>query len=168
MKVLIADKLSPKAVSQLQAVGCDVTMDPDLSADALPGVISAVEILIVRSTKVTAATIDAGTSLSMIIRAGAGVNTIDLKEASARGIHVTNCPGKNTDAVAELAIGHLITADRRIVAANNDLGRGQWKKKEYQKATGLKGRTLGIIGLGAIGKAVAKRAKGLEMKVIGS
>ena len=93
MKVLIADKLSPKAVSELQALGCDVTMEPDLSADALPGVISAVEILIVRSTKVTAATIDAGTSLSMIIRDGAGVNTIDLKEASSRGIHVANCPG---------------------------------------------------------------------------
>ncbi len=166
MKVLIADKLSPRAVSQLQAVGCDVTMDPDLSADDLPGVISAVEILIVRSTKVTAATIDASTSLSVIIRAGAGVNTINLKEASARGIHVTNCPGKNTDAVAELAIGHLIAADRRIVAANNDLSLGQWKKKEYQKAKGLKGRTLGIIGLGAIGKAVTKRAQGLEMNVI--
>jgi len=166
MKVLIADKLSPEAVSQLRALGCEVTMDPDLSADDLPGVISTVDILIVRSTKVTAATIDAGTRLSMIVRAGAGVNTIDLKEASNRGIHVTNCPGKNTDAVAELAIGHLIAADRRMVAAGNDLGSGRWKKKEYQEAKGLKGRTLGIIGLGAIGKAVATRARGLEMDVI--
>jgi len=82
MKVLIADKLSPKAVSDLQELGCDVTMNPDLSADELPGVISDAEILIVRSTKVTAATIDAATNLSLIIRAGAGVNTIDLEKAN--------------------------------------------------------------------------------------
>jgi len=166
MKVLIADKLSPKAVSKLQELHCVVTMNPDLSADELPGVISDAEILIVRSTKVTAATIDAGINLSLIIRAGAGVNTIDLEEASNRGIHVANTPGKNTDAVAELAIGHLIAADRRIVAANRDLANGQWKKKEYGKAAGLKGRTLGIIGMGAIGAAVAKRALGMQMEVI--
>ncbi len=166
MKVLIADKLSPKAVSNLQELGCVVTMNPDLSADDLPGVIEDADILIVRSTKVTAATIDAATNLSLIIRAGAGVNTIDLEEASSQSVHVANTPGKNTDAVAELAIGHLIAADRRIVAANRDLADGQWKKKEYGKAAGLKGRTLGIIGLGAIGAAVAKRALGMQMEVI--
>jgi len=166
MKVLIADKLSPKAVSELQELGCDVIMSPDVSADQLPELIADAEILVVRSTKVTAATIDAGTNLSLIIRAGAGVNTIDLEEASRRGVHVANCPGKNTDAVAELAIGHLIAADRRIVAANRDLANGQWKKKEYGNAAGLKGRTLGIIGMGAIGAAVARRALGMEMQVI--
>ena len=166
MKVLIADKLSPKAVSNLQELGCVVTMNPDLSADDLPGVIEDADILIVRSTKVTAATIDAATNLSLIIRAGAGVNTIALEEASSQSVHVANTPGKNTDAVAELAIGHLIAADRRIVAADKDLANGQWKKKEYGKAAGLKGRTLGIIGLGAIGAAVAKRALGMQMEVI--
>lgn len=166
MEILIADKLSEKAVTALEKMGCKVTMNPDLGADDLPGVLDNVEVLIVRSTKVTAAAIDSAPLLSLIIRAGAGVNTIDLEEASSRGIHVANCPGKNTDAVAELAIGHLIAADRRIVAANNDLAAGKWRKKEYQKANGLKGRTLGIIGLGAIGKAVAERAKGLEMNVI--
>jgi D-3-phosphoglycerate dehydrogenase len=166
MKVLIADKLSEKAVTSLEKMGCKVTMNPDLSADDLPEVLGDANILIVRSTKVSAAAIDSARSLSLIIRAGAGVNTIDLAEASNRGIHVANCPGKNTDAVAELAIGHLIAADRRIVAANNDLASGKWRKKEYQKANGLKGRTLGIVGLGSIGKAVAKKAKGLEMNVI--
>jgi D-3-phosphoglycerate dehydrogenase len=166
MKVLIADKLSEKAVAALEKMDCKVTMNPDLGADDLPGALDDVEILIVRSTRVTAAAIDSAPSLSLIIRAGAGVNTIDLEEASSRGIHVANCPGKNTDAVAELAIGHLIAADRRIVAANNDLAAGKWRKKEYQKANGLKGRTLGIIGLGAIGRAVAKRAGGLQMNVI--
>ena len=166
MKVLIADKLSEKTVSALKALGAEVTVNADLTAEQLPQGIGDSEILIVRSKKVNAATINAATALSLIIRAGAGVNTIDLKAASARGIHVANCPGKNTDAVAELAIGLLIAADRRIVAATNDLRAGKWNKKEYGKARGLKDRTLGIIGLGSIGKAVAKRAQGLEMKVI--
>jgi len=166
MKVLIADKLSEKTVSALKALGAEVAVNAELTAEQLPQGIGDSEILIVRSKKVTAATINAASALSLIIRAGAGVNTIDLKAASARGIHVANCPGKNTDAVAELAIGLLIAADRRIVAATNDLRAGKWNKKEYGKARGLKDRTLGIIGLGAIGKAVAKRALGLEMKVI--
>jgi D-3-phosphoglycerate dehydrogenase len=125
-----------------------------------------VNILVVRSTKVTAATIQAAQGLSLIIRAGAGVDTIDIATASARGIYVANCPGKNTAAVAELAIGMLAAADRQIVNATVDLRNGAWKKKEYGKARGLAGRTLGILGFGAIGKAVAQRAKGLEMKVI--
>ncbi|MCF7954893.1 MAG: NAD(P)-binding domain-containing protein [Phycisphaerae bacterium] len=167
MKVLIADKLSAVAVSELEALGCTVVMNPDLSAESLPEAIGDADALVVRSTKVTADTINAAKNLSLIIRAGAGVNTIDLETASAQGIHVANTPGKNTDAVAELAIGHLIAADRRIVAANRDMAAGNWKKKEYGNSKGLKGRTLGIIGLGAIGKAVAKRAIGLDMEVIG-
>ena len=166
MKVLIADKLSKKAVGALEELGTKVTVNADLSADDLPEAIGDSEVLIVRSTRVTDATIEAGKSLSLVIRAGAGVNTIDLEAASSRGIYVANCPGKNTDAVAELAVGHLIAADRRIVDASSDLRCGKWKKKEYQKSRGLKGRTLGIIGLGAIGTEVAKRAKGLEMDVI--
>jgi len=150
MKILIADKLSAKTVAELEKLGAEVIVNPQLSSDDIAGVIGGIEVLIVRSTKVTSAAIDAA----------------DLKEASSRGIHVANCPGKNTDAVAELAIGHLIAADRRIVSAANDLRNGKWRKKEYGNSRGLKGRTLGIIGLGAIGKAVAKRAKGLEMNVI--
>lgn len=166
MKVLIADKLSEKTVLALKGLGAEVSVNTELTAEQLPQVIGDNEILIVRSKKVNAATINAAPGLSLIIRAGAGVNTIDLKAASARGIHVANCPGKNTDAVAELAIGMLIAADRRLVAATNDLRAGKWDKKEYGKARGLKDRTLGIIGLGSIGKAIAKRAQGLEMKVI--
>jgi len=167
LKILIADKVSPKLVSSLQKMGAEVTLNPDLSAETLPSAIGDADVLIVRSTKVTAATLDAAKSLELVIRAGAGVNTIDLKHASSLGIAVANCPGKNTDAVAELAIGFLIAADRRIVDASTDLRNGRWRKKEYGKAAGLKGRTLGIIGLGSIGKAVAKRAHGLEMKVAG-
>ncbi len=166
MKILIADKLSAKTVSQLEALGAKVVVNPDLTADDLAANLGGVDVLIVRSTKVKAAAIEAAKNLSLIIRAGAGVNTIDVACASSKGIYVTNCPGTNTDAVAELAIGHLIAADRRITNATADMRAGKWDKKEYGKANGLKGRTLGIIGVGAIGRAVINRAKGLEMKVI--
>ena len=166
MKVLIADKVSAKMVAELEALGCDVVVNPELSAEAIPAALAGVEVLIVRSTKVSAAAVEAGSALSLIIRAGAGVNTIDLKSASEHGVYVANCPGKNTDAVAELAIGLLIAADRRIPDALIDLRAGHWRKKEYGKANGLKGRTLGVVGLGNIGLAVARRAQALGMHVI--
>ena len=166
MRILIADKVSASMVAELKELGCDVALNPDLSAETLPSALPGAEILIVRSTKVTAAAIEAGSDLSLIIRAGAGVNTIDIQKASERGIYVANCPGKNTDAVAELAIGLLIAADRRIPDALFDLRNGRWRKKEYGKAFGLKNRTLGIVGMGSIGAAVARRAQGLEMNVI--
>ena len=125
-----------------------------------------VGVLVVRSTKVTAKTIDAAPQLALIIRAGAGVDTIDLAAASAKGVFVANCPGKNTLAVAELAIGLMIAADRRIVDASVALRSGQWKKKEFGKSRGLAGRTLGIIGFGAIGRAVWQRATALGMKTV--
>jgi D-3-phosphoglycerate dehydrogenase / 2-oxoglutarate reductase len=165
LNVLIADKLDPTTVSDLEAIGAAVRLEPELSADDLPGAIGQTEVLVVRSTKVNAATIGAAPNLALIVRAGAGVNTIDMDEASRRGIAVANCPGKNTAAVAELTIGLLIAADRRIPAATADLAGGRWRKKEYQAAGGLLGRTLSVIGLGAIGKAVAARAQGLGMNV---
>ena len=166
MKILIADKLSKSAVAALEKAGHVVVSKPDVKAEALAGEVGDAEVLIVRSKKVIASAIEAAPNLSLIIRAGAGVNTIDLAKASSLGIHVSNCPGKNTEAVAELTIGLLVAADRRLVDATNDLRAGQWRKKEYGKARGLKDRTLGIIGLGSIGKAVAQRAQALEMKVV--
>ena len=166
MRILIADKVSANMVAELKGLGAEVTLEPDLSAETLPAALAGIEILIVRSTKVTAAAIEAGNALSLIIRAGAGVNTIDIQKASEKGIYVANCPGKNTDAVAELAIGLLIAVDRRIPDALFDLRNGRWRKKEYGKAFGLKSRTLGIVGMGSIGAAVARRAHGLEMNVV--
>ncbi len=167
MKILIADKLAPAALESLNKLGSEITNIPDLTAEEIPANIADNEVLIVRSTKVTEKTINAAESLSLIIRAGAGVNTIALDATAKKGIHVANCPGKNSDAVAELAIGLLIAADRRISFAHKDLANGEWKKKEYGKASGLKGRTLGIIGIGTIGKGVIKRASALEMNIIG-
>ena len=166
MKILVADKLSESALAKLKALGSAVRIEPEHNADTLPNAIGDTDILIVRSTKVKAATIDAATSLSLIIRAGSGVNTIDVGHASSQGIHVANCPGKNADAVAELTFGLIIAADRRIAYQAENLRVGIWNKKKYSKADGLKGKTLGIIGYGAIGKAVVKRAKSFDINVI--
>ena len=141
MKILIADKLSETTVTALKESGADVAFQPDLSAADLPEQVGEINVLIVRSTKVTAETIAAAGRLSLIIRAGAGVNTIDVAAASSRGIYVTNCPGKNSAAVAELAIGLLIACDRRIADACSDLRDGRWRKKEYGRARVLRGRT---------------------------
>lgn len=166
MNVLIADKLSPEVVVALEELGLKVEVRGDLDAATLPDAIGQTDILVVRSTKVTTAAIQAAAQLSLIIRAGAGVDTIDLATASERGIYVANCPGKNTAAVAELAVGLLVAADRRIVDATVAMRNGSWQKKEFGKAHGLAGRTLGILGFGAIGRAVAERAAGLKMNVI--
>src|SRR5581483_3714100 len=107
-----------------------------------------------------------GRELALIVRAGAGVNTIDVKAASARGVYVANCPGRNSIAVAELAIGLLCALDRRIPDQVADLRAGKWDKKEYGKADGLFGKTLGIVGFGAIGSEVARRARAFGMRVI--
>ncbi len=166
MRILVADKLSETALTSLREGGHEVDSRPDATAEQLPEVIRGYDILVVRSTKVSRDTIEKSDSLSLIIRAGAGVNTIDLDTASRLGIHVANCPGKNTDAVAELAMGLLIAADRGIAAGSADLRNGTWNKKLYGKAQGLKGRTLAIIGLGSIGRAVAERAASFGMEVV--
>jgi D-3-phosphoglycerate dehydrogenase len=166
VKVSIVDRLSGETVGALQRLGVDVHVCEGLTAQTAPAALAETDILVVRSTKVTAQAIEAAPRLSLIIRAGAGVDTIDLAAASARGIYVANCPGQNTAAVAELAIGLLVAADRRIVDATVAMRRGEWRKKEFGTARGLAGRTLGILGFGPIGKAVADRARGLEMKVI--
>jgi len=166
MKILVADKLSEIALAKLKALGSAVRVEPELNADTLPDAIGDTDILIVRSTRVKAAAMDAATSLSLIIRAGAGVNTIDVGHASSQGIHVANCPGRNADAVAELTLGLIIAADRRIAYQAEQLRAGEWNKKEYSKADGLKGKTIGIVGYGSIGKAVARRAKSFGISVI--
>jgi len=146
-----------------------VVSRPELTADELPATITEVDpnILIVRSTKVSAAALNAGTSLTLVIRAGAGIDTIDVASASGRGIFVSNCPGKNSIAVAELVMGLLLACDRRIPDQVADLRQGKWNKAEYSKARGLYGRRLGIVGLGQIGKEVAIRARAFGMRVLG-
>ena len=139
---------------------------PDLTAETLPDHIAGYEVLIVRSTKVTAAALDAADRLGLIVRAGAGTNTIDTDRAADLGIYVCNVPGKNALAVAELAMGLLIAIDRHIAAGTADLRAGTWNKKAYSKAAGLFGRRMGIIGVGDIGIAAAARAWAFGIDVV--
>ncbi len=165
MNILIADKFPSRWAEELAKQGHKITSDPSLDENSLVTAIADHEILIVRSTKVPAAVIDAGKKLKLIIRAGAGTNTIDVKHAAEKGVAVCNCPGTNSIAVAELTLGLILALDRRIYHNTKDLREGKWNKSEYGKAKGLYGRTLGIIGLGAIGKEVAKRAEAFGMNV---
>lgn len=165
MRALIADKVSDTVLRGLERLGLQVDYQADLTAEDLPEAMSDAQILVVRSTRVTAAAIEAAAELGLVVRAGAGVNTIDVAAASGRGVYVANCPGTNTAAVAELTIGMLIAADRRIADATLALRGGNWLKKEFGAAAGLKGRVLGILGFGAVGRAVGRRAKALGMIV---
>jgi D-3-phosphoglycerate dehydrogenase len=165
-RLLLADPFPAARLEDLRALGLEVDYQPELTAETLASAARGAAILVVRSTKVTRATLEAAGALALVIRAGAGVDTIDVDAASERGVLVANCPGKNSDAVAELAMAFLLTADRRLVEGTNDLARGQWNKKEYSKAQGLKGSTLGIAGFGQIGRGVAARARAFEMNVL--
>jgi D-3-phosphoglycerate dehydrogenase len=167
MRVLFADAIDPSTVEALEEQGHECTRRPDLSSDDLPDVIEGFEVLVVRSTKVTAAAIEAADALELIVRAGAGTNTIDVEAASQVGIYVTNVPGRNAIAVAELTMGLLLAIDRRIPDNVADLRAGSWNKSEYGKADGLFGRVLGIVGLGDIGLAVAERAAAFGLSVRG-
>ena len=168
MRVLIADKLPDTARAQLTAAGLEVDFQPTLNGDALTDALATLDpdVLVVRSTRVQAPQLAAAVRLGLVVRAGAGVNTIDLEAADARGVSVSNCPGMNAIAVAELAFGHILNADRRIADNVADLRAGRWRKKHYAGGRGLKGRTLGVVGAGAIGRAVIARALAFEMDVV--
>jgi D-3-phosphoglycerate dehydrogenase len=169
VRVLIADKFEKVGTDGLKELGCTVIAKPELKADDLAAAMKEHDpnILIVRSTKVGAEALRAGTNLSLVIRAGAGIDTIDVEAASSLGVFVSNCPGKNSVAVAELVLGLILACDRRIADQVADLRRGKWNKAEYSKARGLHGRTLGIVGLGQIGREVARRAQAFGMRVVG-
>jgi D-3-phosphoglycerate dehydrogenase len=166
MKLLIADKFEPHAIEELKHLAVEVVYDPELTKETLPGKLAGVGILIVRSTQVTSAAIEAGTALHLIVRAGAGTNTIDVQAAAARGIYVANCPGKNAVAVAELTMGLICALDRRIPDAVAQLRNKRWEKNELSKADGLLGKTLGLAGFGAIAREVAARARAFGMNVL--
>src|SRR5947209_17471653 len=156
MRVLIADKFEDSGRDGLISLGCEVLFEPSLEDQVLAARVGEAkpDVLIVRSTKVAEPILAAG-PLKLVIRAGAGYNTIDVAAASRRGIYVSNCPGKNSIAVAELAFGLILSLDRQIADNVIALRRGEWNKSGFSKARGLFGRTLGLIGLGQIGREVA-------------
>ena len=167
MKVLIADKFEQSGIDGLQALGGEISYQPDLKDDALVNAIREVgpDVLVVRGTKVTEPMLEAG-PVKLVVRAGAGYNTIDVAAASKRGIYVSNCPGKNSIAVAELAFALILALDRRIADNVVALRQGTWNKKEFSKARGLFGRTLGLIGVGKIGQEMIPRARAFGMPVV--
>jgi len=167
MNILIADKFPKEYIEELEGLGHTVTFNPDLQKDDLVEAAKDAHVLVVRSTEVREPVIDAAQNLMLIIRAGAGYDTIDVGHAAERGIYVANCPGKNSIAVAELTIGLILAIDRRLPDCVAESRAGQWNKKEYGKADGLYGRTIGIVGLGGIGREVLKRAVGLGLKPVG-
>ena len=167
MKILIADKFEQSGRDGLQALGCEISFQPDLKDDALVDAIAKAQpdVLVVRGTKVTEPMLAAG-PLKLVVRAGAGYNTIDVAAASRRGIYVANCPGKNSIAVAELAFALMLALDRRIADNVIALRAGKWNKKEFSKARGVFGRTLGLVGLGKIGQEMIPRAQAFGMPVV--
>jgi D-3-phosphoglycerate dehydrogenase len=165
MHLLFADKLPEQAIAELEAGGHVCVVDPEVTAEELPRRVVGFDGLVVRSTEVPRAVFDAADRLVLVVRAGAGTNTIDTDAAAAKGVFVSNVPGRNAAAVAELTMGLLLATDRRIADSVADLRDGRWDKTSYSKAGGLLGATMGIIGLGSIGLAVAERAVGFGMRV---
>ncbi len=166
MKVLIADKLQEKYIEKIKGSVKEVIFQPKLTEEELPNSIQDIDILVVRSTIVNEKTINNSNKLSLIIRAGAGVNNINLKAANDKGIFVANCPGKNSIAVAELAMGLICAIDRKIPDNVIDFRNSKWNKALYSKANGLFGKVIGIVGVGQIGTELIYRAKAFGLNVI--
>lgn len=164
MRLLVADTMDVQVFEELKILGIELVYEPDLTKDTLPRSLEGVGILVVRSTEVTAEALVAARQLNLIVRAGAGASNIDVAAASARGIYVANCPGKNAVAVAELTMGLILALDRRIADATLDLRAGRWEKVLYGQARGLFGRRIGIAGLGAVGREVMARAVSFGME----
>jgi D-3-phosphoglycerate dehydrogenase / 2-oxoglutarate reductase len=165
-KVLIADKLPEPYVEKIKLVAGDVRSEAKITEESLVNEIKDAEILIVRSTVVKEQAINKSKNLSLIIRAGAGVNNIDIKAANKKGIYVANCPGQNSIAVAELAMGLICAIDRKIPDNVIDFRNGKWNKSFYSKSDGLYGKTLGIVGTGKIGTELIFRAQSFGLNII--
>lgn len=167
MKILITDKIDEDGVLYLRNAGLDVEEKLELNDGELKDIISNYEGLIVRSrTKVTSEVIQAASNLLVIGRAGVGLDNIDLPSAQERKIKVLNTPDASSISVAELVMGFMISAMRHIPQATESVKTGKWEKKKFS-GTELFGKTLGIVGTGRIGMALAKRAAAFEMRIIG-
>lgn len=167
MKILIADKFPQFYIDKLKELNHTVDYSPKLKESDLETAAADAEIIIVRSTAVNETAINNAQRLKLVIRAGSGYNNISVKAATAKKIYVSNCPGKNAIAVAELTIGFILSLDRRIPDNVIDFRNKIWNKELYSKAQGVFGKTLVLIGVGNIGKEVAKRAAALGMKIYG-
>jgi len=166
MRILVADRLPRHFEATMTSAGHHCVIEPDLTDTTLPAAVDGSDVLVVRSTRVTADTLSASDSLRLVVRAGSGTNTIDCDEATRRGVLVANVPGRNSVAVAELTMGLLLAVDRAIPDNTSELRAGRWDKKRFSAVgRGLYGRRLGIVGVGNIGLAVAERAAAFGMSL---
>jgi len=168
MKILVADKLSDAGLNWLRAQDdVEVEVRPGLSPEELAEIVVGFDGMIIRSgAKVTATVLAEPGNLRAIARAGVGVDNVDVPVATRKGVLVMNAPGGNTLSTAELTLTLLLSLSRNVAPANASLRAGEWNRKAFQ-GTQLAGKTLGVVGLGRIGRAVAKRAAGFEMRVLG-
>ena len=165
-KVLASDPLDKTAVAAMRDAGLDVDERTDLSPLQLLQEIGAYDAIVVRSaTKVRSDVIDAGSRLSLIVRAGVGLDNVDVAYAEGKGIAVRNTPAASSNSVAELALGHMLSLARRIGRGTVSMTSGRWEKKAL-KGVEIEGKTLGIVGIGRIGQALARKAAALGMHVV--
>ena len=167
MRILVADRLPAHFEESMRTAGHECVVEPGLTDATLPDAVAGVDVVVVRSTKVTAAALSAADSLRLVVRAGSGTNTIDCDEATRRGVLVANVPGRNALAVAELTMALLLSVDRAVPDNVAELRAGRWDKSRFSGiGRGLHGRRLGIVGLGNIGLAVAERAAAFGMPLL--
>jgi D-3-phosphoglycerate dehydrogenase len=166
MKILICDKLEKEAIERMRAAGLTVDVRDDITAEELPSVLPAYDGMVVRSrTKVRRGLIDACPNLKVIVRGGVGLDTIDADHARSKGITVMNTPKASSASVAELTIGYMFALARSSYQAAGSMKAEKWEKKKFEGEE-LGGKTLGLIGIGNIGRQVAKRASALGMGVV--
>lgn len=165
MKVLVTDGIAKQGAQIMKDAGLEV-VETKIPQEELAGVIGEYDAIIVRSaTRVPKEVIDAG-NLKAIARGGVGLDNIDVAYAKEKGIPVLNTPGASSISVAELAISHMMAGARFLHRSNVEMREGKWPKKDYSKGREATGKTVGLFGIGAIGQEFAKRAIGLQMKVI--
>ena len=166
MKILICDAIHKDGVSMLQDAGYQVDLDTSITPEGLIDKIPSYDAIVIRSrTKVRKEVLEAATNLKAVARAGVGLDNVDLVVAKERGIEVINSPEAPSNAVAELIIGLMFSLARNIAEADGTMKQGKWEKKRLSGFE-IKGKTMGIIGLGRIGYLVAEKAKALGMKLL--
>ncbi|MFC2079006.1 NAD(P)-dependent oxidoreductase [Candidatus Bipolaricaulota bacterium] len=165
-RVLASDPLDPKAIAAMREAGLEVDEKTDLTPDQLEVEITVYDAIVIRSaTKVRENIINAGTNLKLVVRAGVGLDNVDVEYAETQGVVVRNTPAASSNSVAELAIGHILSLARHIGRGTVSTKAGLWEKKQL-KGTEIAGKTLGIIGIGRIGQSLAQKAAALGMTVL--
>ncbi len=165
-QVLVSDPLAESAVASMREAGLAVDEKTELSVEQLLSEIASYDAIVIRSaTKVRAEIIDAGINLKLVVRAGVGLDNVDVEYAKEKGIAVRNTPAASSNSVAELALGHILSLARHIGRGTVSLKAGRWEKKKL-KGVEIDGKTLGIVGLGRIGQSLARKAHALGMRVI--